>query len=86
VEVAASGISSTQAKNPTVMNGRLMMSSMIADRSKNCSTPKYTATCSVAYRKAKSPSSRRTPMIGFQPESLRIGETASVASSSTSAQ
>jgi len=38
VEVAASGIISTKARKPTVMNGRLMMSFAIAPTSKNWSS------------------------------------------------
>jgi len=48
VDVSASGISRTNAVNPTVTNGRLPMSSMIAAKSRPLSSTDQVRKCAVA--------------------------------------
>ena len=77
-DVTASGISSTNAAKPTVMNGRLPMSFSIAATSNHLSNQMYVVKCSTAKKNAYSPIMRRKRASAVMPVMRRTGVIASV--------
>ncbi len=77
-EVTASGISSTNAANPTVMNGRLPMSLSIAATSNHLSNQIYVVKCSTAKKNAYNPTIRRKRASAVKPVIRHTGVIASV--------